>query len=175
MKTVAAFIACLACITPASAQSISEKTGIAAIIGVAPSTTDFIAQATIGDIFGVEAGKLAMQRGGDKIKSFAEKAVKDHEESSQALKSLIEGGKVRASVPVAIDSARQAILDKLSKLQGADFDKEYSNAQASAQADTLSLFERYSKGGDHSDLKLFAVKRLPNLEERVRLAKDLKV
>ena len=173
MNRVIAFVVCMAFIAPVSAQSITEKTGIAAAIGIAPSTTDFITQATIGDIFGIEAGKLALQRGGDKIKNFAEKAMKHHEESSEALKSLIEGGKVRASIPVTIDSARQTILDKLTKLQGAEFDKEYSSAQVGAQADALSLFERYSKGGDHPDLKLFAVKSLPNLEERVRLAKDL--
>ena len=173
MNKVIAFIVCFAFIGPVSAQSITEKTGIAAAIGIAPSTTDFITQATIGDIFGIEAGKLALQRGGDKTKNFAEKAMRHHEESSQALKSLIEGGKVRASIPVTIDSARQTILDKLTKLQGAEFDKEYSSVQVGAQADALSLFERYSKGGDHPDLKLFAVKSLPNLEERVRLAKDL--
>ena len=78
---------------------------------------------------------------------------------------------MRASIPVTIDSARQTILDKLTKLQGAEFDKEYSSAQVGAQADALSLFERYSKGGDHPDLKLFAVKSLPKLEERVRLAR----
>jgi len=174
MKKLFVVIACLAFASPVIAQSIGEKTGLSALVGVAPSTTDFLTQATISDIFGIEAGKLALQRGGDKTKSFAETAVKDHEESSQALKSLMQGGKVRASVPAAIDSARQTILDKLAKLQGAEFDKEYSDAQVSAQGDALSLFERYSKGGDHPDLKLYAVKRLPSLEERVRLAKDLK-
>lgn len=167
-------MACLAIVAPASAQSIGERTGISAVIGVAPSTMDFITQATISDIFGIEAGKLASERGSDKTKSFAEKIVKDHEELSQALKALIQGGIVRATVPSALDSSRQTILDKLTKLQGADFDKEYRDTQARVQAEALSLFERYSKGGDHPDLKLFAAKRLPNLEERVRLAKDLK-
>jgi len=174
MNKIVAVIAYLAIIAPAFAQSLSERTGVSAAIGIAPSTTDFITQAAISDIFGIEAGKLAIQRGSDKTKSFAEKIVKDHEESSQALKALIQGGNVRASVPSAIDSSHQTILDKLTKLQGADFDKEYFEAQGSAQADALSLYERYSKGGDHPDLKLYAVKRLPNLEERVRMAKDLK-
>lgn len=173
-KIVAVVVACLAFIVPASGQSLGERTGVSAIIGVAPSTTDFLSEATIVDIFGIEAGKLALARGGDKSKSFAEKAVKEHEDSSLALKALIAGGNVRATLPTAIDSSRQGILDKLAKLQGADFDKEYSDSQASAQAGALSLFARYAKGGDHPDLQLFAVKRLPNLEERARLAKDLK-
>ena len=174
MNKIALVLACLACIAPASAQSLGERTGVSAVIGIAPSTTDFITQAAIGDMFGVEAAKLALQRGNDKTKSFAEKIVKDHEESAQALKALIAAGNVRGSVPSAIDSSRQTLLDKLKGAQGAEFDKQYYDAQVSAQADSLSLFERYSKGGDHPDLKLFAVKRLPNLEERVRLAKDLK-
>ena len=174
MKKLAVVIACLAFAVPESAQSLGEKIGISAIIGVAPTTNDFIAQAAIGDIFGIEAGKLALARGGDKAKSFAEKIVKDHEDSSQALKALIAGGNVRATAPTAVDSPRRAVLDKLAKLQGAEFDKEFSETQASAQAETLSLFQRYSKDGDHPDLKLYAVKRLPGLEERTRLAKDLK-
>ena len=174
MKKIAAVIACLALIAPASAQSIGERTGISAVIGIAPSTTDFISQAVIGDMFGVEASELALERGNDKTKSFAEKLITEHEEFAQALQALIQGGKLRASLPTAVDSSRQAILDKLKAAQGADFDKQYSDAQADAQATTLSLFQRYSKGGDHPDLKLFAVKRLPNLEERARLANDLK-
>lgn len=174
MNKIAFVLACLACVAPASAQSLGERTGVSAMIGIAPSTTDFITQATIGDMFGVEAGKLALQRGNDKTKGFAEKIIKDHEESAQALKALITAGNVRASAPTAIDSSHQTILDTLKGAQGDDFDKQYSDAQVSAQADALSLFERYSKGGDHPDLKLFAAKRLRSLEERVRLAKDLK-
>jgi len=174
MNKIVVVIAYLAIIAPAFAQSLSERAGVSAAIGIAPSTTDFITQAAISDIFGIEVGKLAIQRGSDKTKSFAEKIVKDHEESSQALKALIQGGNVRASVPSAIDSSHQTILDKLTKFQSADFDKEYTEAQGSALADALSLNGRYSKGGDHPDLKLYAVKRLLNLEERVRMAKDLK-
>jgi putative membrane protein len=174
MSRIVAVIACLVFIAPASAQSLKERTGVSAVLGIAPTTTDFINQAAISDMFGIEAGKLAIERGSDKTKSFAEKIVKDHEESSKALKALIQGGNVRASIPSSIDGLRQAILDKLTKLQGADFDREYYDTQVRVQADVLSLFERYSKGGDHPDLKLFAVKYLPNLEERVRLTKDLK-
>ena len=174
MKKLAVVVACLAFAAPASAQSIGEKTGLSALIGIAPTTTDFISQAAIGDMFGVEVGKLALARGGEKSKRFAEQSVQDHEVSAQALRALIAGGNVRATIPTAIDSSRRAVLDKLAKLQGDEFDNEYFEAQASAQADALSLYQRYSRGGDHRDLKLYAVKRLPGLEESARLAKDLK-
>ena len=58
--------------------------------------------------------------------------------------------------------------------KAADFDKQYESDQQSAHKDAVSLFERYSKGGDNADLKSFAAKTLPHLQEHLKMAQDLR-
>lgn len=41
--------------------------------------------------------------------------------------ALVDGGKVTAMLPASMDKAHQAKLDKLSKLEGKDFVKEYES------------------------------------------------
>ena len=42
-----------------SAQSITEKTGVNAALGIAPNTQDFVSLAAQGDMLEIETSKLA--------------------------------------------------------------------------------------------------------------------
>ena len=53
-----------------------------------------------------------------------------------------------ATIPDAPNSSQQSMLDKLTKLNGADFDKQYRQDQYSAHKDAVSAFQRYAKSGD---------------------------
>jgi putative membrane protein len=159
---------------PAYAQSVPERTGINSTLGISPTTQDFVAQAAMSDMLEIESSKLAQERADDKSKQFAAKMVKDHTETSTELKSLVQGGKVKATLPAGMDKSHQDKLDKLKGLNGADFDKQYDDMQVSAHKDAVSLFERYGKSGDNADLKAFASKTLPHLQEHLKMAEDLK-
>jgi putative membrane protein len=76
-------------------------------------------------------------------------------------------------LPSVTDKAHGAKLDKLNSLNGADFTKAYEDMQVSAHKDAVSLFERYAKGGDNVDLKAFAAKTLPHLQDHLKMAQDL--
>ena len=158
----------------ANAQGVGEKTGVNSAFGVSPSTQDFVTQAAVSDMFEIESSKLAQQRADAKSKEFAAKMIKDHTETSTELKGLVASGKVKATIPTALDSSHQSKLDKLKGLNGADFDRQYDDMQRAGHKDAVSLFERYAKGGDNADLKAFASKHLPHLQEHQKLADDLK-
>jgi hypothetical protein len=49
-------------------------------------------------------------------KPFAQKMVTDHQKTSKELNSLVEGGKVKATLPSALDSEHQKMLDDLKML-----------------------------------------------------------
>jgi putative membrane protein len=72
-----------------------------------------------------------------------------------------------------MDSVHKSKLEKLQGLNGADFDAQYDSDQLSAHKDAVSLFDRYSKGGDDANLKAFATKHLPTLQEHLKMAEDL--
>ena len=127
----------------AFAQSTPEKTG-------APKTQDFVTLAAQSDMLEIESSKLALTKADSaKTKQFADKMIKDHTATSTELKALVADGKVPAKLPPALDKAHQEKLDKLKKLDGRDFTKEYDDLQVAAHKDAVSLFERYSKEGDN--------------------------
>jgi len=158
----------------AHAQSIGEKSGVNSALGMSPSTQDFVTEAAQGDMPEIETGKLAQQQASDpSVKQFGGQLVNDHQQTTNDLKALVSGGKVRANLPTAMDSTHQGKLDKLKGLSGADFDKAFDDLQTSVHKDATSLFERYSKGGENADLKAFAAKYLPTLQHHLQTAEDL--
>ena len=174
MKTLLLASTALLVATAAFAQSVPEKTGVNSALGVAPKTQDFVTIAAQSDMLEIESSRLALQKAdNNKTKQFAEKMIKDHTETSAELKSLVSSGKVQADAPSSLDKAHQEKLDKLTKLDGKAFTKEYDDMQVSAHKDAVSLFERYGKEGDNADLKAFAGKTLPHLQEHLKMAQEL--
>jgi putative membrane protein len=157
----------------ASAQSIPEKTGVNSVLGVAPKTQDFVTEAAQSDMLEIATSKLVADRHDDRDKNFAEQMVKDHTQTSSELKGLVDGGKVKATLPTSMDKAHQSTLDDLGKLTGDDFRKKYESLQVSAHKDAVSLFQRYGKSGDNADLKDWAGKTLPTLQGHLKMAQDI--
>jgi putative membrane protein len=158
----------------AFAQSVPEKAGVNSTLGIAPKTQDFVTLAAQSDMLEIDSSKLALTKSDNaKTKQFADKMIKDHTATSNELKALVTGGKVPASLPPTLDKAHQEKLDKLNKLNGRDFTKEYDYMQLAAHKDAVSMFQRYSKEGDSADLKAFAAKHLPHLQEHLKMAQAL--
>jgi len=158
----------------AQAQSLGEKTGVNAMTGAAPSTPDFVKEAAISDMFEIEAGKLAQQKGSPEIRAFASHMIEDHSKTTTAIKKLVESGDVKADLPKALDPSHQAKLDKLKTLSGDEFNKTYDDSQKDGHKNAVSLFERYANGGENPKLKDFAAKTLPTIQDHQKMAQNLK-
>ena len=164
---------CILLATPGLAQSVSEKTGANSLLGVSPSTLDFVKQVAISDMFEIESNKVAQQKGDAAEKKFASQMVADHTKTSTELKGLVTSGKVKAELPSVLDSSHQSKLDKLKGASGSNFSSEFNSMQVSAHKDAVDLFERYEKSGDNADLKDWAGKTLPALKHHLEMAQDL--
>ncbi|NEI72513.1 DUF4142 domain-containing protein [Rhizobium lusitanum] len=173
MKHLAIATLALVLAGPAFAQSAAEKTGVNSLIGVAPKTEDFVKEAATSDMFEIASSKLAIERGDDATKAFAQQMVTDHQKTTDELKGLVTSGKVTAPLPTAMTSSQQSMLDTLNGLQGADFNKQYHSDQESVHEDAVDLFKRYGDEGDNADLKAWAVSTRPALEHHLMMAKDL--
>jgi putative membrane protein len=155
--------ACLLVALPAMAQS------------PAPRAQDFVNKVAISDMFEIQSSQLALSKQPDKdTKPFAQKMVTDHQKTSKELKSLIDGGKVKATLPSALDAEHQKMLDDLKAKSGKDFDQSYDQIQVKAHQDAVELSNAYTKGGDEPELKKWAAKTLPNLERHLTMAQKLK-
>jgi putative membrane protein len=174
MKPSIIALGCVLLTGPALAQSAGEKTGVNSVLGISPTTADFVKEVAISDMFEIESSKLAQDKGNAPEKTFASQMVTDHTKTSTELKGLVSSGKVQAELPSALDSSHQDKLDKLKGESGKDFSSDYDSDQVSAHKDAVSLFERYAKGGDNSDLKDWAGKTLPALQHHLQMAEGLK-
>ena len=172
MKKIAFVAVCTLLAGPALAQSVGEKTGINSVLGISPTTPDFVKQAAISDLFEIESSKLAVQKAEGPVKDFASQMVTDHTKTSTELKSAVANDP-KTTIPAAMDEAHQERITKLSGLNGAEFTEEYVDMQVDAHQNAVSLFERYAKGGDSESLKSWAGKTLPSLQHHLEMVKAL--
>jgi putative membrane protein len=173
MKHLAIASLALVLAGPALAQTAAEKTGVNSLMGVAPKTEDFVQEAATSDMFEIASSKLAIERGDDATKAFAQQMMTDHQKTTDELKALVASGKVKAPLPQAMTSSQQSMLDTLNGLKGADFNKQYHADQEDAHEDAVDLFKRYGDEGDNADLKAWAATTRPALEHHLMMAKDL--
>jgi putative membrane protein len=156
----------------AHAETLSEKTGVNSALGLAPSTADFVNEAANTDMFEIQASKLAEQRATDQpTMAFAAKMIDDHGHENTALAPLAKAANV--PVPTTLDSAHAKMLDQLNAAKGGDFVKLYHEDQVAGHKQAVSLYERYAKNGKNPQLKSFASKTLPTIEDHLKMAENL--
>ena len=172
MRMLAIFATCAVLAGPAMAQSVGEKTGVNAVLGISPTTPDFVKEVAISDMFEIASSKLAAERADAATKEFANQMVTDHTKTSTELKAAVASDP-KTPIPDTLDSAHQKKLDTLQGLNGTDFTKQYRTMQVNAHEDAVSLFQRYAKGGDSETLKAWAAKTLPALQHHLDMAKAL--
>jgi putative membrane protein len=171
LALLAAFASVALC-SAASAQSVGEKTGVNSVLGVAPTTADFVREAAISDMTEIAASKIGQERGNAAEKTFSAQMITDHTKTSTELKALVAGG-VKATIPVGLDEASEKRIDKLKNAKADDFSSEFDFMQVSAHNDAVSLFERYAKGGEDPKVKDWAGKTLPHLQHHLDMAQNL--
>src|SRR5438270_9557219 len=115
MNKLAFIPVCLFFAAPVLAQSTS------------PSTPDFVKEVAVSDIFEIQSSQLATERADAPTKAFASRMITDHQKTSSELKSKVQGGTVKATLPAALDAPHEKMLDTLKGLKGADFTKQYQS------------------------------------------------
>ncbi|TXK52818.1 DUF4142 domain-containing protein [Pontibacter qinzhouensis] len=134
--------------------------------------SDFMTRAASDGMFEIEAGKLAQQKGQNaEVKKFGGQMVTDHQKASNELKALAQ--KKSITLP---DSMSREHMDKLQSLRdknGAEFDEEYVDAMVDAHDKAVSLFEDAAEDLEDAEVKAFASKTLPVLQQHREHAKTL--
>jgi putative membrane protein len=131
----------------------------------------FIEEAAKGGMAEVELGQLAAQKGqSDQVKQFGQKMVDDHGKANDQLKQLASSKGV--TLPTEVDGKTKRELDRLSKLSGADFDREYMKHMVSDHKKDVKEFKSQAKSAKDADLKSFASSTEPVLEQHLQLAES---
>lgn len=138
------------------------------------STSDrqFVTKAAQNGKAEVELGELASQRAAKaQVKEFGQRMVEDHTQINKELGEL--AAQKGLTLPQHIGEDNSKVKADLSKLSGVAFDKAYMNYMIADRTQDVSLFQRQSQQGDDPDLKAWAAKTLPTLQEHLRLARSI--
>src|SRR3954468_3592296 len=132
----------------------------------------FAQEAAMGGMAEVELGKLAQQNAqNDDVKQFGARMVQDHSDANQQLMTILTAKDF--SVPQQLDEKHRRTMDKLSKMRGAEFDRAYMREMVEDHDTDVKKFRQQAENGADADLKAFAQKTLPVLEQHQKMAHDL--
>jgi putative membrane protein len=142
----------------------------------AANTPDFVQKAAMSDMYEVQAGKLAAEKGqSDAVKQFAQQMVDAHTKTTEELTGIVKSKNIKVDLPSALDSTHQKSIDDLNSASAQDFDKTYANQQVDAHQEAVHLFKKYAAKGDDADVKQWVEKTLPTIEHHLDEAKKLPV
>ena len=131
----------------------------------------FVRKAAQGGIAEVELGKLATQKASsDEVKKFGQRMVDDHSKANDQLKQLAQQKGV--DLPTQPDAKDQAAMKRLEKLSGDQFDKAYMTDMVKDHTKDVAEFQMEANSGSDSDIKAFASKTLPTLQDHLKMAQD---
>jgi putative membrane protein len=121
----------------------------------------------------VEHGKLAQKNASrPAVKEFAQRMVNDHTKAGDELGPIAK--KLGMKVPSGMSDKHAAEQKKLAALTGDKFDQEYIAHMVQAHESAVTLFQKQAKHGEAKELRDFAAKTLPTLEEHLKAARALK-
>jgi putative membrane protein len=141
--------------------------------GGGSDSNEFAKKAAEGGMAEVALGRLAAERAASPdVKQFGQQMVTDHSKAGDELKAL--AARKNMQLPAEMNSDQKSEQDKLSKLSGADFDKEYVSFMKKDHEEDVDEFKEQSEKGTDADVKAFAAKTLPVIQRHLQMITDIK-
>jgi putative membrane protein len=149
---------------------------------------DWVEDRMVGGMTEVKLGELASQKAQNAdVKAFGRMMVQDHTKAGEELKQLASQHKIQP--PAQLDDEHRDKVDRLSKLQGAEFDREYMSQMVDDHENTIEALEdRLDKQGNDENatytpkktdnrvdtaLNQWAAKTAPTVQKHLARAKQL--
>jgi putative membrane protein len=130
----------------------------------------FLKQAMQGDMAEVKMGQLAQQKGvDDKVKQFGQTLESDHSQNLDKAKSVAQ--EIGMTPPESVNAEQKATYEKMNKLSGQQFDKEFAQHMVQDHKKDISKFEQESKKS--GSVANFAQETLPVLKKHLEMAESL--
>jgi putative membrane protein len=132
----------------------------------------YVEKAALGDMFEVEASKVALERTKvQAVKDYAQMMVDGHTATSAEMKPLASAAGVQP--PTALDEAHLKKIADLRDASEADFDDKYIDIMTEAHENALDLNQDFAKNGKDAGLMAFAGKTAPTIEAHLTQVKAL--
>lgn len=139
------------------------------------STAAFVTNAAMGDLYEIEAGRIAARRAtSETVREMGLMMVEHHTTSMHQMRSALRSSEVTATnpdlqPPMELDNRRTGMLQHLIDAPDDDFDKRYLDQQRLAHQETLTLLKGYVDNGDNPQLRSVAMGAVPMVERHLRM------
>ena len=134
--------------------------------------THFAMKAAQGGMAEVKMGQLAADKASNPdVKAFGQQMVDDHTKANDQLKSIAQGEGM--TLPGDVNQKQQAMYDRLSKLSGADFDRQYVKGMVMDHQEDVKDFQKEANSGKNEKIKSFASQTLPTLQQHLDKIKSI--
>jgi putative membrane protein len=122
----------------------------------------------------VELGKMAQQKARNRqVKEFASMMVRDHTKAGAELKTVASHANVdMAKIDADMDDHKD-VRDRLAKLSGMEFDREYMKAMVDEHEKAVDDVEAKAEKADNDHVKEWAAKTLPTLKKHLEEARQI--
>ncbi len=158
--------------TPAGAAETAAETAAAAST-LNKDDAEFVRMALLGGMVEVKTSELAVKRniltGADL--EFAKKIVSDHNTINDEITALARTKGL--TLPTALDEKMQKKVDDLGKKSDKDLREAYLECQVDGHKKAVSAFKSASDDAKDGDVKAFAAKHLPHLQQHLETVKAL--
>ncbi len=131
----------------------------------------FVSKAAAGGMAEVELGKIATQNAGSpRVKAFGQRMVTDHSQANQELQEIAQQQGIQ--VPTQLEPKDQALADRLRGLKGQAFDTAYMRDMVQDHRQDIADFQKEARIGEDPNVKSFAQKTLPILQQHLTMAQN---
>lgn len=147
-----------------------QTTGSAPSNQASKADQRFVTEAIQADLAEVQVGKLAQQKGdNDGVKQFGQMLEQDHSQHLQQAQQLAR--QIGVAAPTEPSGQQKAVYDKLSKLSGPAFDKQFATAMVKDHREDVAKFEKKAK--EKNSVGEFSGQAVPTLQKHLKTAEEL--
>jgi putative membrane protein len=133
---------------------------------------NFMREAAIGNQAEIQLGQMAQEKSGSpEVKSFGQRMVKDHSDTSDKLKNIAESQHI--SLPVGLDPQHKDVTARLSRLSGPQFDQAYMQLMVQEHTKDVDKFKKEAADAHDDTVKQFAAASLPILQSHLNEAQQV--
>jgi putative membrane protein len=158
--------------TPAGKSTTAASATSKSSTRSATPDVHFAKEAARGGMAEVKLGQLAQEKGSsDTVKTFGKRMVDDHSKAGDKLKEVASHESI--TLPSDLSAKDQATYDRLSKLNGAAFDRAYARDMVKDHETDVAAFQKEANAGKNDSLKSFASETLPTLQDHLKHAKEM--
>jgi len=160
--------------SPSSMSSSTDRTtsSSSGMSGKKSPDAAFIKKAAQGGLAEVQLGNVAQQNGSsDAVKQFGSMMVTDHSTANNELQQIARDKGV--ALPTSPAPNDQQEMKNLQSKRGATFDKAYAREMVKDHEKDVAEFRNEAQNGKDPEVKAWAQKTLPTLEQHLSKAKQM--